>query len=308
MARVQGRRLPLSQLGRIKEARARKLGVVIAPGVPPSTPIERWYRVQLQQHVDAMRADIEKELYPMLSQDTLKLQVVDSKHLVFKNEDGFIQNLTRMIDRMRSRWDIADRQARALAGEFVGKVDKDTQAKIEKIVGNAMGVDLAKLMSSEGITSVIEAGIAANVQLIKSIPSSYLDKIQMIITQEGTKGRSGNSLIKQIQEVYPVTTRKARTIARDQTAKLNGDISRQRQVAAGIRGYRWRTVGDNAVRESHKERNGKYFAWLPEDVGKKLENGEVMRDPEADDIGNPGDDYNCRCYAEPVIELDTILQ
>lgn len=310
MARVQGRRLPLSQLQRVKEARSRKLGVVIAPGVEAPTPIERWYRAQLQAHVNAMRDDIEKELFPMLLQDNYVLQTADSKvaRLLFKNRDGFMDNLARMIDRMRKRWDVADARARELAGQFVGKIDKDTQAKIEKIVGNAMGVDLVKVLRNEGLTSVVEAGIVANVQLIKSIPREYLDKVQMIITQEGTKGQSSKSLIKQIQEVYPVTTRKARTIARDQTAKLNGDISRQRQVAAGIRGYRWRTVGDNAVRESHKERNGKFFAWSPSDVGKKLENGEIMRDPEADDIGHPGEDYNCRCYAEPVIELDTILQ
>lgn len=307
MNKIRGRVSPLSRGQKLQEARLRRLGVAIAKGVHPSLAIERWYFDQLMQHINGMRDDIEHTLFPQLRADTLQLQVIDSK-FVFKNQDGFIDNFLSGLAELRKRWDLADVQARALAATVVGRVDKTTQNAIEKIVGDAMGVDLVKILSTEGLTNIIDAGIAANIQLITSIPRDYLDKVQMIITQEGTKGRSGNSLIKQIQEVYPVTENRARLIARDQTAKLNGDISRQRQVSAGIRGYRWRTVGDNAVRESHKERNGKVYAWNPEDVGKTLEDGTVMLDAEANDIGHPGEDYQCRCIAEPVIELDRLLQ
>ncbi len=306
MNRIRGRVSPLSQTHKLKEARLRKLGTVIAKGVHASTAIENWYFDQLMQHINGMREDIESTLFPQLRADTLQLQVVDSK-FVFKNQDGFIDNFLAGLGKLRARWDLADKQARTLADAVVGRVDKTTQSAIEKIVGDAMGVDIVKMLSTEGLTDIIDAGIAANVQLITSIPREYLDKVQMVITQEGTKGRSGNSLIKQIQDIYPVTKDRARFIARDQTSKLNGDISRHRQVAAGIRGYRWRTVGDNAVRESHKERNGKFYAWNPEDVGKKLEDGSVMLDPEAEDIGHPGDDYQCRCIAEAVLELDRLL-
>ena len=307
MNKIRGRVSPLSRTHKLQEARLRRLGTTIAKGVHASSAIEKWYYDQLMQHIRGMRDDIEHTLFPQLRADSLQLQVIDSK-FVFKNQDGFIDNFLAGLSELRERWDLADMQARALAAAVVGKVDKTTQGAIEKIVGDAMGVDLVKILSTEGLTNIIDAGIAANVQLITSIPRNYLDKVQMIITQEGTKGRSGNSLIKQIQDVYPVTENRARMIARDQTAKLNGDISRQRQVSAGIRGYRWRTVGDNAVRESHKERNGKFYAWNPEDVGKRLEDGSVMLDPEAEDIGHPGEDYQCRCIAEPVIELDLLLQ
>lgn len=297
---------PLSQVQKLKESRLKRLGTTIAKGVHPSNEIENWYYRQLAQHVKAMRDDIEATLFARLRKDTTLFQVADSAD--FRMQDSFIDELLEGIEALRARWELADMAAKTLAQTFVGKIDKTTQGAIETIVGNAMGVDLVKILSTEGLSNIVNAGISANVQLIKSIPQSYLDKVQMIITQEGTKGRSGKSLIKQIQEVYPVTESKARFIARDQTAKLNGDISRQRQTSAGIRGYRWRTVGDNAVRESHKERNGKFYAWHPDDVGKKLEDGSVMLDPETDDIGNPGDDYQCRCIAEPVIEIDQIIQ
>lgn len=46
--------------------------------------------------------------------------------------------------------------------------------------------------------------------------------------------------------------------------------------------YIWRTSGDNKVRATHAVNNGKIFAW--------------DNPPET---GHPGDDYNCRCTAEP---------
>lgn len=46
--------------------------------------------------------------------------------------------------------------------------------------------------------------------------------------------------------------------------------------------YIWRTQGDDKVRPSHAANEGQIFAW---------------DDPPP--TGNPGEDYNCRCWAEP---------
>lgn len=48
--------------------------------------------------------------------------------------------------------------------------------------------------------------------------------------------------------------------------------------------YVWRTKGDDKVRTSHKENNGKIF---------------TRDNPPA--TGHPGLDYNCRCIAEPYV-------
>ena len=46
--------------------------------------------------------------------------------------------------------------------------------------------------------------------------------------------------------------------------------------------YIWRTVGDDRVRSKHAEREGEIFNWHVPPEG-----------------GHPGEDYNCRCWAEP---------
>lgn len=48
--------------------------------------------------------------------------------------------------------------------------------------------------------------------------------------------------------------------------------------------YIWRTVGDDKVRDSHAEREGCIFSW-----------------DDAPEGGHPGEDYNCRCIAEPYV-------
>ncbi len=47
--------------------------------------------------------------------------------------------------------------------------------------------------------------------------------------------------------------------------------------------YIWHTVGDHKVRGEHARRNGQTFSWA---------------NPPDDE--NPGEDYNCRCWAEPI--------
>ena len=84
------------------------------------------------------------------------------------------------------------------------------------------------------------------------------------------------------------TKKRAKLIARDQTQKVNAAVTQGRQSNLGVTEYIWRTSSDERVRESHKSKNGKRFRW----------------DSPPADTGHPGQDIQCRCVAEPVIELN----
>lgn len=56
-------------------------------------------------------------------------------------------------------------------------------------------------------------------------------------------------------------------------------LDKERQQSIGLTHYVWRTVGDDRVRDSHAALDGRTFAW-----GEGLE---------------PGQDFGCRCTAEP---------
>jgi SPP1 gp7 family putative phage head morphogenesis protein len=61
---------------------------------------------------------------------------------------------------------------------------------------------------------------------------------------------------------------------------LNAETEKQE---ASNEKYIWRTVQDDRVRSSHRQREGKVFSW--------------NNSPEG---GAPGEDYNCRCWAENI--------
>ncbi len=80
----------------------------------------------------------------------------------------------------------------------------------------------------------------------------------------------------------------ARTIARDQIAKLNASATLARHQELGVKSFIWRTAGDDRVRPEHEELEGESFTY---------------DDPPSE--GLPGEPVLCRCSAEP--DFDSLL-
>lgn len=140
----------------------------------------------------------------------------------------------------------------------------------------------------------LERWVSENVDLIKTIPEDTLGKMKDMVYDGFVNGRTTTRLVKEIQRAYGISRRRGELIARDQTAKLNGQIQRAQQQDAGITEYIWCTTGDGRVRKSHRELNGKKFRWddPPENSdGRKC---------------HPGEDYQCRCIGRPVFRRNQI--
>lgn len=133
-----------------------------------------------------------------------------------------------------------------------------------------------------------------NVELISTIPNDTLAKMREIVYNGYTSGKTTTRMLKEIQRAYKVGLKHARLIARDQTAKLNGQIQRHQQIDAGITEYIWCTSGDERVRDSHKALDGKKFSW---------DNPPLNSDGRA---CHPGEDYQCRCIGRPVFNSSNL--
>ncbi len=91
-----------------------------------------------------------------------------------------------------------------------------------------------------------------------------------------------------VMERFDVSKSRADLIARDQVLKLNGQITEERQTRAGVEQYVWTTAGDERVREEHAALEGQVIDWNSPPT-----------------VGHPGEDYQCRCVAFPLIpEID----
>ena len=243
---------------------------------------ELWYRQQLKQFVKTMTDDVERAM----QQPQGSFFMDDAK--------GFQAISAKALMKVLEKYEKSDRtsQAENIANGFVSRGDAQNHAEVSTNLKNQTGIDLsAYLRNSPNIAERANTLTAGNVQLIKSIRSQYLDKVQNAVMQAMVKGTLNKDLAAQIKDLGKTTEKRAMFIARDQSSKLNAALTQARHEEVGIKKYIWSTSGDERVRESHAEKDGQIF--------------EYAKPPE--DTGHPGHDFNCRCVQIPVLD-DVVSQ
>ncbi len=128
--------------------------------------------------------------------------------------------------------------------------------------------------------------VESNAGLIKSISETQAQQVGQIVREALLAGRSLKETTAEIVERTGVAEARAQFLGRDQTGKLNSQLAAARMGRAGISSYVWSTSRDERVRDSHTDKEGETYEF---------------QDPPPD-TGNPGEDYNCRCVAIPVID------
>jgi SPP1 gp7 family putative phage head morphogenesis protein len=161
-------------------------------------------------------------------------------------------------------------------------------------VHKTLGINvLGDYYMGEFFREAMKQWTANNVGLIKTIPMDTLTRMQNIVQEGYTAGRSNTTIGRDIQDAYGIDRRHAQFIARDQMAKLNADLTQAQQKDAGVEEYVWSTSGDSRVRDRHAELDGKTFAW----------SDPPIVDTRTGRRGHPGQDYQCRCVALPKFNL-----
>lgn len=138
---------------------------------------------------------------------------------------------------------------------------------------------------------------ATNMDLwVKDFTEKEILRLREQVKKVTFSGNRFETLVKTIQASYGVSARKAKFLARQETNLLLTKFKETRYVDAGVYEYRWRCVAGSPahpVRPSHKALDGKVFRW--DDPPITTAPGEPVR------RNNPGQDYNCRCGAIPLI-------
>ena len=127
------------------------------------------------------------------------------------------------------------------------------------------------------------------VNLIKSLPIEAGLRAQKLSQEAAMNGARAPEIAKQIAETEGITLRRATLIARTETAKANAAFTQARAQYVGATHYIWRTARDGDVREQHSELDGEVFRF---DQPPYIE-GEGNH--------NPGEIWNCRCFAEVIL-------
>lgn len=151
------------------------------------------------------------------------------------------------------------------------------------------GVPLISMSKAE--QRLIDDWISTNTLAIRASADESKAKIYRIVANAYQYGQSQKDTAKELSKEFNIARNKSKFWANDMLGTLNAELSQKRDEALGVKYQIWRTTGDNAVRKSHREVDGKKF-----EVGKGLRvDGRILL---------PGEDYNCRCYGESVIEIE----
>jgi SPP1 gp7 family putative phage head morphogenesis protein len=247
-------------------------------GIPVASGIA--YNAQLQKLVRAVRKDINTIIIPMVK--ALEPQYVT---------DGWSTDIMKVFGNLLGKWTSPEfvSAASKTADKFVKSVNNQNQNRFNRNA-DRFGIDV--FGDSPQLQDLLQASALDNTRLITTIPEQYLNNVQSIVMSNMRSGLRPANIAAQLQNQFGVTQRRATLIARDQTTKLNGEITKTRQNNAGFEFFKWNDSSDSRVRTDHED-----IANADIGYGKGVYRWD---DPPKNDKGEaiiPGQEIQCRCVA-----------
>lgn len=155
--------------------------------------------------------------------------------------------------------------------------------------GDALGTENLSATAKEKLNRAYAASLSP---YIKRFSSEQIADLRAMVKANAEIGYRFDRLVSQIEQRYDVTQTKAEFLARQETSIFTSKARQARFGDVGITKYVWRTAQDSEVREDHRKLNGREF--------------EYSKPPIVDEAtgrrAGPGQDFNCRCIDEPMIE------
>lgn len=260
-------------LSQIKTKNKNKKQVIVRPVKIPRN-IERQYQAQIKAYSNTFKQAVITEIFPLIKEYTA---------------DGIGDNINTILSGLTERFGLV---ANNIASTMVNRVVSVNGKKTKTNINNAIGVDVENIIESENLSEFVELQIIANTELIKSVPSDAIGDIRRIIINGLTGGLRADDIEKLITNTtFKKINNRIATIARTETAKINSQIANRRYLNLGITKAVWDATGDSRTRDCHRVRDGKIFN-INEGLYSSCD-GKTLQ---------PGQDFNCRCVARPIIE------
>lgn len=189
-------------------------------------------------------------------------------------------------DRWLSRFDQA---APELAAWFAQSVERRSEYALRDILRRG-GLSV-RFQPSPASRDIVQATLAEQVNLIKSIGAEHLNRVEGMVNRSIQTGRDIGGLTRDLEDAYGISTRKAATIARHQNNMATASFTRLRQGELGIVTALWlHSGGGRHPRPSHVANSGQVY-----------EIAKGWYDPDAREWIWPGTLINCRCVPKSII-------
>jgi SPP1 gp7 family putative phage head morphogenesis protein len=140
-----------------------------------------------------------------------------------------------------------------------------------------------------------------NAYLIKSTPLNISKQITKYVMEQQQRGRRSEDIADDLYRRLPGLKRsRVNLIARTETSKASSALTRAQSHDLGIQWFEWITSKDARVRESHKNLDHVLMSYYD------LPSPELLVGEKNVGKYGPGDIYNCRCFAAPVVNINTL--
>lgn len=254
----------------------------LAP-VHPNAGVEVRYRKRLLRLVDEMARSV---LY------WTKAAYRANEPRVLADDADPADVLRRTLADLANQWqDRFDEAAKDMADYFAKSAHERSDGALKAALRKA-GFTV-EFRPTAAQRDILKATVQANVSLIKSIPEQYLAQVQGSVMRAVQVGGDLGALVEELQKHHGVTRRRASFIARDQNAKANAAMTRNRQTEVGITEAIWvHSGGGKHPRASHLKAGRDRI---------RFDLREGWYDPDAEMHVLPGELPNCRCVARPII-------
>ena len=205
------------------------------------------------------------------------------------------ERLAERMERIRKSWERRFKTfAESAAGLFVRQIWARVRlGRKNELASLGLGVTINP---SRFTSDTYQALLRENVSLIKNIPKNYCERIEADVQRAVLAGGDRTGLMRALRTGYGFSQKRARLIARDQTAKATQALAESTDRDLGFTEGIWVHVpGRKSSRPTHIAMNG-----------KKFELGKGLYDKDAGGRGRgayvvPGRLVNCMCSYRPVI-------
>lgn len=184
--------------------------------------------------------------------------------------------------RAKAKGEITASEARKLAEFFGDRVSQQQKEQLAKQLKAALGIEFPVTDATSGAREIVQEFADSNAAMIESIPENLHQDFANLAVRAYVKRMTPDTFAGLIEDKFGVAEDKARFLALDQIGSLHGQVNAARQQDLGVTHYFWITMEDEDVRPAHRKRQGKRFAFDDPPEG-----------------GLPGEDYGCRCRAQP---------
>lgn len=200
-----------------------------------------------------------------------------------------------------------DRYCMAEAGKMVTHLFTDagrTWRQAAKANGQGQMIYNALMKEMQGPMGYIVNDLTrSNARLIKTLPLDIARHVNQHILNESLKGKRASDIANEIKLLFPAKSKaRANLIARTEVGKTSTALTQARSEILNIPAYIWRTSEDQRVRDAHQLMEGVIIFWDDAPNPERLDHEKNVKHGPY----QAGCIWNCRCYPEPIINLDLV--